>query len=324
MKWIEMTVFTTEPGLDAVAARFDMLGIQQVVIEQGKESIEAFLKETAKYWDYADTDELVAGEEPCVKAYLADAGENMELVHAAEASFDELRKMDVGIDLGSLRFVVRMTDEEDWANNWKIYYKPLKIGERLLVRPSWESLSDAEGRTVLSLDPGMAFGTGSHHTTRMCLQYLEKTVKEGDMLLDLGCGSGILSIAGVLLGAKSALAVDIDPIAEKIAYENAEINCVLRDRYEVRIGDVLTDDALRAGLAAQQYEVITANIVASVIIALLPIVPPLLKEGGAFITSGIIRDRLNEVKEAILANGLTIESEDISEEWCAILARKVR
>ena len=324
MKWIEMTVFTTEQGLDAVAARFDMLGIQQVVIEQGKESIEAFLKETARYWDYADTDELVAGEEPCVKAYLADAGENMELVHAAEASFDELRKMDVGIDLGSLRFVVRMTDEEDWANNWKIYYKPLKIGERLLVRPSWESLSDAEGRTVLSLDPGMAFGTGSHHTTRMCLQYLEKTVKEGDMLLDLGCGSGILSIAGVLLGAKSALAVDIDPIAEKIAYENAEINGVLRDRYEVRIGDVLTDDALRAGLAAQQYEVITANIVASVIIALLPIVPPLLKEGGAFITSGIIRDRLNEVKEAILANGLTIESEDISEEWCAILARKVR
>ena len=324
MKWIEMTVFTTEQGLDAVAARFDMLGIQQVVIEQGKESIEAFLNETAKYWDYADTDELVAGEKPCVKAYLADAGENMELVHAAEASFDELRKMDVGIDLGSLRFVVRMTDEEDWANNWKIYYKPLKIGERLLVRPSWESLSDAEGRTVLSLDPGMAFGTGSHHTTRMCLQYLEKTVKEGDMLLDLGCGSGILSIAGVLLGAKSALAVDIDPIAEKIAYENAEINGVLRDRYEVRIGDVLTDDALRAGLAAQQYEVITANIVASVIIALLPIVPPLLKEGGAFITSGIIRDRLDEVKEAILANGLTIESEDISEEWCAILARKVR
>lgn len=324
MKWIEMTVFTTEQGLDAVAARFDMLGIQQVVIEQGKESIEAFLKETAKYWDYADTDELVAGEEPCVKAYLADAGENMELVHAAEASFDELRKMDVGIDLGSLRFVVRMTDEEDWANNWKIYYKPLKIGERLLVRPSWESLSDAEGRTVLSLDPGMAFGTGSHHTTRMCLQYLEKTVKEGDMLLDLGCGSGILSIAGVLLGAKSALAVDIDPIAEKIAYENAEINGVLRDRYEVRIGDVLTDVALRAGLAAQQYEVITANIVASVIIALLPVVPPLLKEGGAFITSGIIRDRLDEVKEAILANGLTIESEDISEEWCAILARKVR
>ena len=324
MKWIEMTVFTTEQGLDAVAARFDMLGIQQVVIEQGKESIEAFLKETARYWDYADTDELVAGEEPCVKAYLADAGENMELVHAAEASFDELRKMDVGIDLGSLRFVVRMTDEEDWANNWKIYYKPLKIGERLLVRPSWESLSDAEGRTVLSLDPGMAFGTGSHHTTRMCLQYLEKTVKEGDMLLDLGCGSGILSIAGVLLGAKSALAVDIDPIAEKIAYENAEINGVLRDRYEVRIGDVLTDVALRAGLAAQQYEVITANIVASVIIALLPIVPPLLKEGGAFITSGIIRDRLDEVKEAILANGLTIESEDISEEWCAILARKVR
>lgn len=322
MKWIEMTVFTTEQGLDAVAARFDMLGIQQVVIEQGKESIEAFLKETAKYWDYADTDELAAGKEPCVKAYLADAGENRELVHLAEASFEELRRTDVGIDLGSLRFVVRTADEEDWANNWKVYYKPIKIGERLLVRPSWESLSDAEGRTVLSLDPGMAFGTGSHHTTRMCLEYLEKTVKEGDALLDLGCGSGILSIAGVLLGAKNALAVDIDPIAEKIAYENAALNGVGRDRYEVRIGDVLTDAALRAELATRKYEVVTANIVASVIVALLPVVPPLLREGGVFITSGIIRERLDEVKEAIAASGLTILDVKINEEWCAILARK--
>lgn len=322
MKWIEMTVFTTEQGLDAVAARFDMLGIQQVVIEQGKESIEAFLKETAKYWDYADTDELAAGKEPCVKAYLADAGENMELVHLAEASFEELRRTDVGIDLGSLRFVVRTADEEDWANNWKVYYKPIKIGERLLVRPSWESLSDAEGRTVLSLDPGMAFGTGSHHTTRMCLEYLEKTVKEGDALLDLGCGSGILSIAGVLLGAKNALAVDIDPIAEKIAYENAALNGVGRGRYEVRIGDVLTDAALRAELATRKYEVVTANIVASVIVALLPVVPLLLREGGVFITSGIIHERLDEVKEAIVASGLTILDVKVNEEWCAILARK--
>lgn len=224
--------------------------------------------------------------------------------------------------MGSLRFVVRLADDEDWANNWKAYYKPLKIGSRLLVRPSWESLADAEGRTVLSLDPGMAFGTGSHHTTRMCLEYLEKIIKNGDALLDLGCGSGILSIAGVLLGAKAALAVDIDPIAEKIAYENAELNGVGRDRYEVRIGDVLTDAALRTGLAARQYEVITANIVASVIIALLPVVPPLLKTGGAFITSGIIRERLDEVKDAIVSNGLTVVETNINEEWCAILARK--
>ncbi|MBE5785788.1 MAG: 50S ribosomal protein L11 methyltransferase [Clostridiales bacterium] len=322
MKWIEMTVFTTEEGLDAVAARFDMLGIQQVVIEQGRESIEAFLKETAKYWDYADTDELVAGEEPCVKAYLADAGENMAIVEEAEASFAALKTMDVGLDLGSLRFVVRTADDEDWANNWKVYYKPLKIGERLLVRPSWEQLEDTEGRTVLSLDPGMAFGTGSHHTTRMCLEYLEKEVKQGDNLLDLGCGSGILSIAGILLGAKDAVAVDIDPIAEKIAYENAEMNGVMKDRYDVRIGDVLTDELLRAGISEKQYEVVTANIVAAVIISLLPIVPPLLKQGGAFITSGIIRDRLEDVKAAILAEGLVIENVNISEEWCAILARK--
>ena len=176
MKWMEVTIFTTEEGLDPVCARLDMLGINQVMIEQGRESIEQFLRDTAKYWDYADMD---TSDEPCVKAYIADVADNRATVRAIEDSFAELRNMDVGLDLGSLRTVVRITDDEDWENNWKIYYKPLEIGDRLLVRPSWEKAEDT-GRIVLSLDPGMAFGTGSHHTTRMCLEFLEKTVKAGD------------------------------------------------------------------------------------------------------------------------------------------------
>ena len=323
MKWMEVTVFTTEQGLDAVCARLDMLGINQVMIEQGRESIEQFLHDTAKYWDYADMDALVASEEPCVKAYIADVADNRATVKAIEESFEELRGMDVGIDLGSLNIVVRLTDDEDWENNWKIYYKPLEIGERLLVRPSWEQAEDTD-RTVLSLDPGMAFGTGSHHTTRMCLEFLEKTVKDGDDMIDLGCGSGILSIGALLLGAKEALAVDIDPIAEKIAYENAAMNDITPDNYTVLIGDVLSDAELQEKLCAKQYDVVAANIVASVIIELTKLVPRMIKPDGHYIMSGIIGERLDEVLAALDENGFEVLEVRAGDDWRAVMARPKR
>lgn len=323
MKWMEVTVFTTEQGLDAVCGRLDMLGINQVMIEQGRESIEQFLHDTAKYWDYADMDALVASEEPCVKAYIADVADNRATVKAIEESFEELRGMDVGIDLGSLNIVVRLTDDEDWENNWKIYYKPLEIGERLLVRPSWEQAEDTN-RTVLSLDPGMAFGTGSHHTTRMCLEFLEKTVKDGDDMIDLGCGSGILSIGALLLGAKEALAVDIDPIAEKIAYENAAMNGITSDKYTVLIGDVLSDTALQEKLCAKQYDVVAANIVASVIIELTKLVPRMIKPDGHYIMSGIIGERLDEVLVALDENGFEVLEVRAGDDWRAVMARPKR
>lgn len=323
MKWMEVTVFTTEQGLDAVCGRLDMLGINQVMIEQGRESIEQFLHDTAKYWDYADMDALVASEEPCVKAYIADVADNRATVKAIEESFEELRGMDVGIDLGSLNIVVRLTDDEDWENNWKIYYKPLEIGERLLVRPSWEQAEDTN-RTVLSLDPGMAFGTGSHHTTRMCLEFLEKTVKDGDDMIDLGCGSGILSIGALLLGAKEALAVDIDPIAEKIAYENAAMNGITSDNYTVLIGDVLSDAELQEKLCAKQYDVVAANIVASVIIELTKLVPRMIKPDGHYIMSGIIGERLDEVLAALDENGFEVLEVRAGDDWRAVMARPKR
>lgn len=323
MKWMEVTVFTTEQGLDAVCARLDMLGINQVMIEQGRDSIEQFLHDTAKYWDYADMDALVASEEPCVKAYIADVADNRATVKAIEESFEELRGMDVGIDLGSLNIVVRLTDDEDWENNWKIYYKPLEIGERLLVRPSWEQAEETD-RTVLSLDPGMAFGTGSHHTTRMCLEFLEKTVKDGDEMIDLGCGSGILSIGALLLGAKEALAVDIDPIAEKIAYENAAMNGITKDEYTVLIGDVLSDTALQDRLCAKRYDVVAANIVASVIIELTRIVPRMIKPDGRYIMSGIIGERLDEVLAALDENGFEVLEVRAGDDWRAVMAKPKR
>ena len=219
--------------------------------------------------------------------------------------------------------MVRLTDDEDWENNWKIYYKPLEIGERLLVRPSWEQADDT-GRIVLSLDPGMAFGTGSHHTTRMCLEFLEKTVKDGDDMIDLGCGSGILSIGALLLGAKEALAVDIDPIAEKIAYENAAMNDITPDKYTVLIGDVLSDTALQDRLCEKRYDVVAANIVASVIIELTKIVPRMIKPDGVYIMSGIIGERLDEVLAALEENGFEVLEVRAGDDWRAVMARPKR
>ncbi len=321
MKWFEICVFTTQEGLEPVAARFDMLGISQVIMEESRESIEQFLQTTAKYWDYADIDEI-ASSEPCVKAYVTDLPENTELIRSIEASFCELRKEDVGIDLGSLRVMIALRDEEDWANNWKLYYKPMEIGERLLICPSWEK-ADAKGRILLSIDPGMAFGTGTHHTTRMCLEYLEQAVKSGDAVLDLGCGSGILSIAALLLGASEAIGVDIDPMAEKIARENAVLNEIYADRYKVYAGDVLKDAALQQRLAEKKYDIVTANIVADVIIALCPQVKRLVAPNGLFVCSGIIIDRLNDVLSALSQNGFEVLDTKICEDWCAIKTRPV-
>lgn len=316
MKWTEITVFTTDEGLDAVCARLDMLGLCEVVIEPSRKSVDALLAQTAQYWDYAEPDEWNIGDEPRVKAYVRDASRVEEITE----SFAQLKREALGIDLGSLRVVVRMADDEDWANNWKQYYKPLKIGERLLVCPAWEEAKGAH-RTILYLEPGMAFGTGEHQTTRMCLFAIEQLVKSGDKVLDLGCGSGILFIAALLLGAEYALGVDIDEMAVKIAHDNARRNRIPREKYEVMAGDALHDDALIARLKAKEkYDIVIANIIASVVIELCPLISALVKKGGAFIASGIIAEKLDEVKEAMHNNGMRIESIDAEDDWRAIRA----
>lgn len=321
MKYREISVFTTEAGLDAVCARFSMLGMEQLEIVQGREEIADFLQKSAKYWDFADMDELCAGE-PCVKAYIDDNDEADATIASLKASLAELKTMQLGFDIGSLNTVVQTVDDSVWLNAWKEAYKPFPVGKRLLVRPSWEDDFDADGRSVLSLDPGMAFGTGSHPTTRMCLEYIDDFVKDGDSVVDLGCGSGILSIAALILGAKDAIAVDIDPIAETIAYENAALNGIGKDRYTVLTGDVLTDNALRSKIESKRYPIVTANIVASVIIALAPYASKLLEDGGKFITSGIIDSREEEVAAALTAAGLNIIEIRRGGDWRAILAEK--
>ncbi|MBE6763917.1 MAG: 50S ribosomal protein L11 methyltransferase [Ruminococcaceae bacterium] len=210
--------------------------------------------------------------------------------------------------------VTTAISEEDWANNWKQYFKPLKIGEKLLICPTWDTVDDAEGRTVLNIDPGMAFGTGGHETTRLVLEAMETVITPDTDLLDVGCGSGILSLAALLLGARSALAVDIDALAVKTAIENGERSGLTPPRYTVVEGDLVDK-------VSGQFDLVVANIVADAIIMLSPAVKPFVKENGVYIVSGIIDTREAEVVEALNACGFVIEHRFEQRGWLCMVCK---
>ena len=320
MKWLEITIMTTDEGADIVSARLSMLGINEVSIIQGREAVEKLMTEAVKYWDYAD--DAALENQPAVRAYVALLPENEGIEEAVRASMKELSAIEpeIGVPLGSLEVFAQEGDEEDWANNWKKYYKPINIGERLTVCPTWEKAEDDGTRAILRIDPGMAFGTGTHHTTRMCLELLEKNMHGGELVADIGCGSGILSTAALLMGASEAVALDIDPVATKVAVETAEENGIDLMKYTVYTGDILTDKQIRTAVMRRQYDIVLANIVANVIIALAPMVPYLMHKGSKFIASGIIDDRLDEVVEALDRNGLKVNKVLEGEDWRALEA----
>ena len=209
-------------------------------------------------------------------------------------------------------------EQEDWQNAWKKYYHAMDIGQRLAIVPGWETYDT--DRIVITMDPGMAFGTGTHETTSLCLETLDSMVKGGERVLDLGCGSGILSIAALRLGAESAFACDIDEKCVDVAYENAALNGIGKDRYTVRWGNVLTDAALRQEMGVG-YDIVVANIVADVIMGLSPHVRPFLKPGGLFLCSGIIDDRAAEVLEKLKADGWDVFEQRSSEGWFSYLCK---
>ena len=234
---------------------------------------------------------------------------------------ESLKGIEGGLDLGSLDVVVEIVKDEDWANNWKQFYRPMEIGQRLLVKPSWEELPAPTDRIVLEIDPGMVFGTGTHETTQLCLAQLDEHVRPGMKVIDLGGGSGILSVAALLLGADRALGVDIDPNAVDIAYNNADENGIARDRYTVVAGNVLDDNGFVDSLGTG-YDIVVANIVAGVIVPLTDIVPRLLKKGGLYITSGIIAERAQEVIDAMQRNGFTVTYTENRKDWMVIVATR--
>lgn len=211
-----------------------------------------------------------------------------------------------------------LIDEEEYANSWKKYYKPLKIGEKIVVCPVWENYDLKEGETVLKIDPGMAFGTGTHETTSLCIKYLQKEVKDGDKILDVGCGSGILSITSLLCGASEALALDIDPNAVRVSYENAELNN-FNGKFEAVCDNILDSESkIRNRLSGKKYNIIVANIVADIIIRLSDFIYEYLEDDGLFIVSGIITERENDVLNALDKNNFKVLDRSEKKGWVCI------
>ena len=317
MDWLELHIDTTHTGLEPVETMLSALGIDGVVIDDETE-FHDFLESNRQYWDYVDEDlEASMHGKSRVTFYLPADETGFAQMGEVRLALEDLKAR--RSDCGTLLLSLENLRDEDWENNWKQYYKPMEIGQRLLVIPQWEQVDPGQ-RVPLILDPGLTFGTGSHATTRLCLTALEKTVAQGDRVLDLGCGSGILSIAALRLGASQALAVDIDDKCLDVAYENAALNGIGKDRYTVLVGDVLSDGALRAQLGGG-YDVVVANIVADVIIGLAPMVRQFLKPGGLFLCSGIIDTRADEVAEALRQNGWTIEATRSGEGWFSYACR---
>ncbi len=311
MKWLALHIDTSPAGLEPVSDMLNDLGIEGLVIED-EGDFRQFLENNQQYWDYVDEelDRSMAGK--CrITFYVEDNDAGFASVAAVRIAMAQLKKEHP--EYAPLILTMDGVEDADWENNWKAFYKPMEIGERLIVIPDWET-ADPKGRVALRLNPGLTFGTGSHATTRLCLTALEKLVKPGTRVLDLGCGSGILSIASLLLGAERAYACDIDEKAVDVAYENAALNGVDRTRYTVRAGDVTSDARLRADMGGN-YDIVVANIVSDVIIAIAPAVRPLMREGGVFITSGIIDDRADEVRGKLEESGFKVLEANQSEGW---------
>ena len=317
MQWLELKIDTTPAGLTPVSDLVEGLGITGLVIED-EGDFHDFLEHNHQYWDYVDEELMEAKRGVCRITFYVEANdEGMDTVAKVRLALAALKEQ--RSDCGSLLMTMAQMDDADWENNWKQFYKPMEIGERLIVVPEWES-AKTHGRIPLILNPGLTFGTGSHATTRLCLTALEKHVAAGQRVLDLGCGSGILSIAALLLGAEHAFACDIDEKCVDVAYENAALNGIGKDKYTVRWGDVLSDRQLQQEMGGQ-YDIIVANIVSDVIIGLAPQVRPFLKEGGLFLTSGIIDTRAAEVAQKLRDAGWEIVEERSSEGWFSYLCK---
>jgi ribosomal protein L11 methyltransferase len=312
MNWLEITVDTKPGELEQVAGQLMELGAQGLVIND-ESSVNDFLEHGPKSWDYIGDEvyEAVRGISS-IQFYLEDS----------ESGYAELTRI-LSL-LPEASFSVKQVRDEDWENNWRQYYKPMRIGDRLLIVPAWEPVPEGTNRVVLKLEPKNIFGNGSHASTIMCLEELEQhPAQAAKQVLDLGCGSGILSIAALLLGAESAIACDIVEDAPKVALENGILNGIDSGRLTVFTGDILSEQVLAKIAGGRRFDIVFANIVADVIIALSPHVKNLLSREGVFICSGIIEGRQEEVTAALTQNGLAVIHARNIDNWHAFAARAI-
>ena len=322
MNWTEVNIYTETEGIDILCASLMDIGIKGFAIKDSNDFKE-FLENKNGKWDYIDDDLMnLSNCETCLTVYLPDNSQGMEMMISLKTLLKQMKSNDKNNIFGRLELELLQVKEEDWANNWKQYFKPLKVGKKLLVKPSWEECSNTDGRVILDIDPASSFGTGQHNTTKLCLELLEESLNSGDRVLDLGCGSGVLSIGAMLLGASEVTAVDIEQNAVETAIENAAKNNITKDKYMVYCGDVISNKELCEKIGGG-YDLITANIVADVLISMKDIFHQKLKNNGILIISGIITERKDEVVNAVVHAGFEVIDTAEGEGWAAVKLKAI-
>jgi ribosomal protein L11 methyltransferase len=317
MAWLEITLTTQGETLEAAAAALTAGGFSDLLMEDQQE-FECFLEENQEYWDYIDEElqEKLQGLSH-IKLYLEDTDTTgMEKLTVL------VEKMRTSGTYGALEMTTTQLPDTDWEEGWKDNYPPQEIGENLVVLPYWLADNYDGGRTPIILDPGLTFGTGAHASTQMVMEAMEQCVKPGYICLDLGSGSGILSLAALRLGAESAIGVDIDPKAEDIARENAAYNGFAAPHFTALTGNVTADKNMMDALADKHYDLVLVNIVADVIIGLSPVLPHFLTPETKLICSGILDCRLQDVVDALERVGIQITAIHAKEDWRCVEARR--
>lgn len=319
MNWTEIAIETNPSGIEPLTGILLNIGITGVQVENSDDFNE-FLEGTEIYWDYVDESLMYLKDAPTrVIFYLPENAQGMDMFSELKNILNELKKEN---KYGPLSLTMNNVKDEDWENNWKQFFKPIKIGSKFLIKPSWENVSDTEDRHILEIDPGMSFGTGTHETTRLCLETMEKCDIDNKEVLDLGCGSGILSIGALLLGAKHVNMVDIDENSVKIAKENTALNGFDDSKYQTFCGNITENKTLCDTLGYNKYDVIFANIVADVIKAMSSYFGQFLKDDGTLIVSGIITERKEEVMETLMQNGFKVIESFEDGSWSSMLLKK--
>lgn len=317
MKWTKLTLLTLAEAVDLISDMLIELGIEGIEIVDNIPITEQEKK--AMFIDILPELDL-EDKTAKISFYIEEEANIQETLAKIEEGLNQLSEF---IDIGSGHIEISETQDADWINNWKEFFKPFRVDETIVIKPTWEVLSEVnDNDLVIEIDPGTSFGTGAHETTKLCILGLKKHMKQDDKVLDVGCGSGILSIVASKLGAATIMSTDIDPIAVDAAYENAGVNHIPSDEIKILCGDIITDPILQQQIGMECYDVIVANILADIIIPLSGEIGKHLKPDGIFISSGIINTKRDQVKEAILKNNFAILEINEMGDWVSIVAKK--
>ena len=324
MNWKKLKIYCTPEAVEMLSAVLLDNGITGFIINDPNTINEIYNAEHS-HWAYIDDNlEDYKSIDTSVEIYFPEDEQGRESLLNIQSAVKSLKTQDFGFDLGSLEFEYDEANDKLWLNDWKKYFKPIKIGETFYIKPSWETIDEEHDRYVIEMDPANSFGSGTHATTQLCLEAFEKIYDKSKNItvLDLGCGSGILGIGAALSGVKNITFADIDLHCTQTAKENAINNNLNMGDLRFVCGNILTNNQLIEEIGVKKYDIVFANIMAEILIEMSPVLDNFLKDKGYIILSGIITQRLDAVKQAFIDEGYNIISVDIKDDWCAVVVQK--